>query len=296
MFNIPQSTSYVLVFKAYLSSDHVTEATGKTIAITISKAGGAFGNPNAGATNATEISSGWYKVTLDTTDTGTLGAIAVRGAVATIDDVGLVLNVISATTGGATNLDATVSSRATQTSVDTIDDFLDTEVAAILAAVDTEIAAIKTKTDQLTFTTANRVDSQVFGMEANTVSSASIASGAITSSKFAGGAINAAVFAADAITAAKIAADVTTELQTGLATQTSLDAVKAKTDLIPGTQDGKTFAETILLMASVTLGKASGMGTSTCIFRALDDSQDRVTATIDADGNRTAVTFDTTSP
>lgn len=39
------------------------------------------------------------------------------------------------------NLDATVSSRATQTSVDTIDDFLDTE-----------IAAIKTKTDQLNFT------------------------------------------------------------------------------------------------------------------------------------------------
>ena len=67
MFSIPQSTSFVAVFKAYQSSDHVTEATGKTIAITISKAGGAFGNPNAGATNATEISGGWYKVTLDAT-------------------------------------------------------------------------------------------------------------------------------------------------------------------------------------------------------------------------------------
>ena len=42
------------------------------------------------------------------------------------------------------NLDGTVSSRASQTSVNTIDDFLDTEVAAILAAVDTEIAAIIT--------------------------------------------------------------------------------------------------------------------------------------------------------
>ena len=41
-----------------------------------------------------------------------------------------------------TNLNATVSSRASQTSVDTIDDFLDTEVAAILAAVDTEVAAL----------------------------------------------------------------------------------------------------------------------------------------------------------
>lgn len=111
MFSIPQSTSFVHVFKAYLSSDHVTEATGKTIAITISKAGGAFGNPNAGATNATEISSGWYKVTLDTTDTGTLGIIAIRGAAATIDDFGDRLLVVSATTGGLTNLDAAISSR-----------------------------------------------------------------------------------------------------------------------------------------------------------------------------------------
>lgn len=97
MFNIPQSTSYVVMFKAYLSSDHVSEATGKTIAITISKAGGAFGNPNAGATNATEVSSGWYKFTLDTTDTNTLGGLAYRGAVASIDDVGGVLNVVAAT-------------------------------------------------------------------------------------------------------------------------------------------------------------------------------------------------------
>jgi hypothetical protein len=108
---VPQSTSFLCVFKAYLASDHTSEATGKTIAITISKNGGAFGNPNAGATNATEISSGWYKVTLDTTDTGTLGAIAVRGAVALIDDVGILLEVVSATSGGYTNLDAAVSSR-----------------------------------------------------------------------------------------------------------------------------------------------------------------------------------------
>lgn len=48
-----------------------------------------------------------------------------------------------------TNLDGTVSSRASQTSADTIAGYLDTEVAAILAAVDTEVAAIKAKTDNL---------------------------------------------------------------------------------------------------------------------------------------------------
>lgn len=48
---------------------------------------------------------------------------------------------------------------ATAAALTTVDDFLDTEVAAILAAVDTEVGAIKTKTDQLTFTVANQVDS-----------------------------------------------------------------------------------------------------------------------------------------
>lgn len=49
---------------------------------------------------------------------------------------------IGATGSGLTTL-------ATQASVNTIDDFLDTEVAAILAAVDTEVAAIKAVTDLL---------------------------------------------------------------------------------------------------------------------------------------------------
>ena len=89
MIYVKPATSLVVVFRAYLSSDHVTPATGKTIVITISKNGGAFGNPNAGATNATEMTSGFYKVTLDTTDTGTSGPLAVRGAVATVDDVGV---------------------------------------------------------------------------------------------------------------------------------------------------------------------------------------------------------------
>jgi len=86
-----------------------------------------------------------------------------------------------------TNLNATVSSRATQTSVDTIDDF-----------VDTEVSAIKTKTDQLTFTTANRVDAQVFGIQNNAITAASIAT--------------------DAIDSDAIAASAVTEIQSGLST------------------------------------------------------------------------------
>jgi hypothetical protein len=90
---IPQSVSKLVIFRAFLSSDGKTPATGKTIAITISKNGAAFGNPNAGALNATEISSGFYKFTLDTTDSGTLGPVAWRGAEGTIGDAGDVFTV-----------------------------------------------------------------------------------------------------------------------------------------------------------------------------------------------------------
>lgn len=45
---------------------------------------------------------------------------------------------------------ADIATRATQASVDAVDDF-----------VDTEVAAIKAKTDQLTFTTPNKVDSTI---------------------------------------------------------------------------------------------------------------------------------------
>jgi hypothetical protein len=97
---IPQSVAYLVVFRAYLSADGKTPATGKTIAMTVSKNGAAFGNPNAGATNATEIASGFYKFTLDTTDTGTAGPLAWRGTHADINDAGDVLTVANAHNAG----------------------------------------------------------------------------------------------------------------------------------------------------------------------------------------------------
>lgn len=55
-------------------------------------------------------------------------------------------------------LDSAVSPLATQTSLDTLAGYVDTEVAAILAAVDTEIAAIKAKTDNLPASPAATTD------------------------------------------------------------------------------------------------------------------------------------------
>lgn len=46
--------------------------------------------------------------------------------------------------------------------------------------------------------------------------------------------------------------------------------------------------------AAVLLGKASGLASSTAVYRDIGDTKDRVTATVDADGNRSAVTRDLT--
>jgi hypothetical protein len=112
---LPQSTAYTVVFKVFLASDHVSPATGKTVAITLSKAGAAFGNPAAGASNATEIANGWYSFALGTGDTGTLGDLVLVGTATACDSADIVMMVVSATTGGATNLDAAVSSRLAPT-------------------------------------------------------------------------------------------------------------------------------------------------------------------------------------
>ncbi len=97
---IPQSTGIRVQFYLTLTSDHVSPATGKTVAITISKNGAAFGNPSAGATNATEIGNGWYYVDLSTTDTGTLGPLAVRGTASSSDDAGCNFRVVDAVSAG----------------------------------------------------------------------------------------------------------------------------------------------------------------------------------------------------
>jgi hypothetical protein len=126
---------------------------------------------------------------------------------------------------------AGLTALATQASVNTIDDFLDTEVAAILAAVDTEVAAIKAKTDNLP--------------------AAPAATG-------------------DIPTAGAIA-----------------DAVHD--EVVDGTL---TFREATRLQDSALFGKLSGAATTSIAIRDAADTKDRITATVDTDGNRTAVTLD----
>lgn len=73
----------------------------------------------------------------------------------------------TASSFGITNIDATISSRASQTSLDTVDDFIDTEVAAI-----------KAQTDKLTFDGANMVVADARKISTSSVAADNLEAGA----------------------------------------------------------------------------------------------------------------------
>lgn len=86
-YDIPMGVARRVELKAYLATDHLSPAPGKTLPVFISKNGAAFGNPAAGATTATEISHGWYYIDLTEADTDTVGPLIVRATEGTVDDV-----------------------------------------------------------------------------------------------------------------------------------------------------------------------------------------------------------------
>lgn len=280
---VPKATSLLVLLKVYLSSDHITEATGKTVAVTISKNGGSFGNPNAGATNATEIASGWYKVTLDTTDTGTEGPLIVRGTATSCDNSEAVYDVVKATNGGYTALPD----------------------AAANANGGVPILSVSGTTLGYTISTCT--------MNTDMISAAGVRS-----------AVGLASANLDTQLSA-IAGFIDTEIATlivsvGSGLNTLVTAVKAKTDNLPAspaaTGDPMTLtsgernsvADALLdrtsaiemnitprlafrYIAAACAGKLSGAGTATEVFMGVGVSTDRLTATVDSSGNRSAITL-----
>lgn len=58
--------------------------------------------------------------------------------------------------------------------------------------------------------------------------------------------------------------------------------------------DTYTPRQALRIVLAALAGKVSGADTNAPVFRAADDSKNRITATVDADGNRSAVTLDAT--
>jgi hypothetical protein len=91
--------------------------------------------------------------------------------------------------------------------------------------------------------------------------------------------ITSSAFAVDAIDALALKADAGQEIA-----DQWLDRASAI--------EGYSPRQLLRLVAAVLLGKASGLGGTTAVYRDPADTKDRVTATVDSDGNRSAVVLD----
>lgn len=331
MRRLAQSTSYVVMLQVFLASDHVTPATGKTVAITLSKAGAGFGNPNAGASNATEVANGWYKFSLDTTDTNTLGDLVIVGTATACDVASQICQVVSATTGGATNLDAAVSTRASQTSVDDLP--TNAELATALAGADDATLAAIAALNNLSAAQVNaEVDTALADYDGPTHAELTAA--------IAGGddATLAAISALNNLSATDVRTELSTELgridvavSTRMATYTQPTGFLAATfpsdpadqsliiaatdqvrsdiaaltiptananadallDRVDAIETGLTLRGAARLITAEAAGKLAVSG-NTVTIRNVGDTKARITATTDSNGQRTAVTTDAT--
>jgi hypothetical protein len=97
------------------------------------------------------------------------------------------------------------------------------------------------------------------------------------------------VLANDAITAAKIAADAIGASE--LATDAVTEIANGILDLANGVETGYTVRQVLRVLGGAAGGKASGMDTTSAVIRNLGDTLNRISATVDADGNRSAVTL-----
>jgi hypothetical protein len=83
-------------------------------------------------------------------------------------------------------------------------------------------------------------------------------------------------------------------VDTGTTIPTSISNLNdiSTSDILGATVEGTySVVEVLRIMVGVLAGKLSGGGTTTLTFRDISDSLNRVVATVDASGNRSAITI-----
>jgi hypothetical protein len=87
----------------------------------------------------------------------------------------------------------------------------------------------------------------------------------------------------------------TGELVGSIAPAVTLEAASFSAYLLDeeDVETGLTLRQALRVIAAATAGKVSGGGTSTITIRnAVADGVDRIVATVDSNGNRSAITYD----
>jgi hypothetical protein len=106
---VPLGGSLRVPLKAFLSTDHTSEAIGQTVFVQVSKNMAAFANPNIGTMGATETGYGWYYIDLGPTDFNTYGPMIVRGTVSSGDPTEITYDVVNAFHAGFTGVPGTAA-------------------------------------------------------------------------------------------------------------------------------------------------------------------------------------------
>jgi hypothetical protein len=183
------------------------------------------------------------------------------------------------------------------------------DTAAILADTGTDgvVVASGSKTGySLTATTGlGNQTANITGTLSGSVGS--VATGGITAASFAAGAIDATAIASNAIDSATLATDVTARIasavwdavRTSYATAGTFGDIDTTADVADGVLDevvegSYTLRQLIRLVAAAAGAKLSGAAGTAIAIRDLGDTKDRIAATVDSNGNRTAVTLDLT--
>lgn len=238
------------------------------------------------------------------------GVASVTGAVGSV--TGAVGSVTSAVTVGTINANAVNASALAADAVTEIQSGLATSAA--LATVQADTDDIQTRLPAALV--GGRMDVSVGAMQADTITAAAIAAGAIgsseapllanldatVSSRLAAASYTAPLDAAGTRAAVGLAA---ANLDTQLAALATLigtraapgDAMTLAAAAVDSIWDeaidgGYSARELVRGFASALMAKLSGADLNTPVFRDLADTKDRINATTDASGNRTAVTLD----
>lgn len=101
-------------------------------------------------------------------------------------------------------------------------------------------------------------------------------------------------FSATALANAVWQADAANYVAAGTMGEKLNDAGSASNPWTEVIESGLTAAQVMRLISSVLCGKVSGGGSGVETFRDIDDTKDRIIATVDSSGNRTALTYDVT--
>jgi hypothetical protein len=172
-------------------------------------------------------------------------------------------------------LDVILDARASQASVDTVDANVDAILVDTGTTLQAELDGIQATVDAILLDTAE-IGAAGAGLTAL--------------------ATQTSVNTVDTVVDAILADTGTDGVVVAAASKTgyALSAAGVDAVLDEVVEGAYTFRELLRGIAAATLAKASGLETTTAVFRDLGDTKPRITATVDADGNRTAVTLDLT--